>query len=135
MRSRYGFPMLEPTLDRQAADRLINVSFRDVENVQVVSVDGEIDTLTTPQLQEAINDSFERAAGRAVVIDLTAVTFLGSAGLAALAEAASRTGQGHEPLRVVAGNHAVLRPIQVTGLDTVLAMCRTVDEALGHHRG
>jgi anti-sigma B factor antagonist len=122
--------MLEPTLARQAGERLINVSRQEIDDVQVVSVDGEIDTLPTPALQEAINDSLERATGRAIVIDLTAVTFLGSAGLAALATAASRPGHEDRPLRVVADSHAVLRPIQVTGLDTVLSLYRGLDEAV-----
>jgi anti-sigma B factor antagonist len=122
--------MLEPTLDRQAGERLVDVSRREVDDVQVVSVAGEIDRLSTPALQDAIDDAVRRPAGRAIVIDLSAVTFLGSAGLATLATAAARPGHEDRPLRVVATSHAVLRPIQVTGLDDVLALYATLDEAL-----
>jgi anti-anti-sigma factor len=61
------------------------------------------------------------ATDRALVFDLTGVGFLGSAGLAVLAEASKRAADQLLPkVRVVAGSRSVLRPIEVTGLDSVL---------------
>jgi anti-anti-sigma factor len=55
----------------------------------VVFANGELDVLIAGWLQAAIDKASEEADGRPVVVDLTAVTFLGSHGLAALADAAS----------------------------------------------
>jgi anti-anti-sigma regulatory factor len=62
------------------------------------------------------------------ILDLTAVTFLGSAGLTALVEA---TRHSAAPLRIVVdSNRPVIRPIEVTGLDDVLRLYHSVDEAV-----
>jgi anti-sigma B factor antagonist len=66
-----------------------------------------------------------------VVVDLLGVTFLGSAGLAALAQAARRAEQRREPLRIVVDHHRpVLRPIQITDLADLLTLCHDLGEAL-----
>jgi anti-sigma B factor antagonist len=63
------------------------------------------------------------------VVDLSAVTFLGSRGIAALV-GANRQSRG-EALRVVVdANRPVIRPLEVTGLDEVLALHHSVAEAI-----
>jgi anti-sigma B factor antagonist len=59
------------------------------------------------------------------------VTFLGLAGLDILLDAARAAQRRSEPLRVVV-DHArpVLRPLQLTGLDDVLTLYRTREEAI-----
>ena len=85
----------------------------------------------TQRLRVAVEEALRAADGRPVVVDLTAVTFLGSHGLAALAEAASKAEQRREPLRVVVDETlAVIRPLQITGLDEVLALYYSVGDAL-----
>ncbi|HEV2778047.1 MAG TPA: STAS domain-containing protein [Actinophytocola sp.] len=122
--------MLDPAERRQAAaQELFDVRGSDVDGVVIVSVAGDVDTSSAVHLQEVIAGSVERAAER-VVIDLTAVTFFGSTGLAVLAEAASHAAQRNLALRVVANHPTVARPIRVTGLDSVLVVCASVEEAL-----
>ena len=62
---------------------------------------GEVDVLTAGRLRAAVNKALREAENRPVVVDLTAITFLGSHGLAALADAASTAQQRRDPLRVV----------------------------------
>ena len=62
-------------------------------------------------------------------MDLTAVTFLASNGLAVLA-AGTRTAPEGTRLLVVADNSATVRPIEVTGLTELLDLYRTEDAAL-----
>ena len=66
------------------------------------------------------------------MIDLGGVTFLGSTGLAVLAEADSLARDAGKSLHLVSGpdNHAVRRPIQLTGLDRVLVMFEQMDDAV-----
>ncbi|MBV8993981.1 MAG: STAS domain-containing protein, partial [Pseudonocardiales bacterium] len=65
-----------------------------------------------------------------MVVDLEGVGFLGSMGLTALAltERVARE-QGVE-LRVVATSHATLRPLEITGMATDLAVYASRAEAL-----
>ncbi|MFL6124998.1 anti-sigma factor antagonist [Actinophytocola sp.] len=114
---------------------VLDITDRVVEGTLVVTVAGEIDLDTVPVLHAAVTDAIRRTAGEECIVDLTAVTFLGSAGLAALVDAANLAEARREPLRIVVdSNRPVIRPIVVTGLDDVLALYHTVEEALraGH---
>ena len=96
----------------------------------MVTVSGEIDLLTAPRFRAVVHDAVKQAAGP-VVIDLSSVTFLGSAGLAALVELTTLAERERLPLRVVVDHtRPVIRPIEITGLTEVLALYHTVDEAL-----
>jgi anti-sigma B factor antagonist len=86
-----------------------------------VVVTGEVDCSTAPRMTACI-DSVLAAAPAEVVVDLTGVTFLDSAGLHALVSAHSRAADAGAGLRVLVATRAVLRPIQVTGLWDVLAV-------------
>jgi anti-sigma B factor antagonist len=89
----------------------------------VVVVCGEVDCSTAPLVTAAV-DSLLATAPAEVVVDLCEVTFLDSAGLHALVTAHSRVGEQGARLRVRVATHAVLRPIQVTGLEDVLSVER-----------
>lgn len=102
----------------------------------VVTVAGEIDIHTVDRFRAGVADGLERVAdelpdGIVLVIDLTDVTFLGSHGLTALVEASRAARRRREPLRVVVDHtRPVIRPIQLAGLDDLLALHHTVDQAL-----
>lgn len=103
------------------------------EGALVLAVDGAVDGLTTPRLRAAISDAFDRLAGRTLVLDLSRVGFLGSPGLRALFDSATAAVRqhGHRPLRVVVDHtRPVIRPIEIVGLDNVLALYHELDEAL-----
>jgi anti-sigma B factor antagonist len=64
-------------------------------DARVVTVTGEVDTLTAPKLALVLNEQLSTA--RVVVVDLDGVEFLGSAGLSALFEAPNSPGNKTEP--------------------------------------
>jgi anti-sigma B factor antagonist len=109
---------------------LLTIEQRLVGTTTVVSPVGEIDVLTAPGLREALDQAFHgQQTQRRVVLDLSGVAFLGSAGLALLATTA--TTRGNSSFQVVLGHsHSVRRAIEVAGLDKKLALYDTVDQAL-----
>ncbi|WP_163509879.1 STAS domain-containing protein [Fodinicola acaciae] len=92
----------------------------------VLRVSGDIDMFANDKLQTAINDALTGGPA-AVILDLTGVTFLDSAGLSALITAQIRHPDTH--VRVVAASAYTLRPIQLTGLDQVLDIYPTLQAA------
>jgi anti-sigma B factor antagonist len=98
----------------------------------VVTVAGEIDLLTIDRLRAAVAAGFvDLRNGEMLVIDLTQVIFMDSRGLQALVEVTEAADQRREPLHIVVDHtRPVIRPIQVTGLDEVLALFDTVEDAL-----
>jgi anti-sigma B factor antagonist len=86
-----------------------------------VAVAGEVDCSTAPQLAACL-DSVLASAPDELVVDLTEVSFLDSAGLHALVTAYANADRLGVPMRVLVATRAVLRPIQVTGLEHVLGI-------------
>jgi anti-sigma B factor antagonist len=89
----------------------------------VLSVDGEVDMVTAPHLGRAICEALESSA-TALVIDLAPV---GVSVLVAAQEAADAMAVR---FAVVADGVATRRPIRLLGLDAVLALHPTLDDAL-----
>lgn len=98
----------------------------------VVTVGGEIDLVTVDRFRAAVTAGFDQLHdGEILVIDLTEVTFLSSQGLQALVDVTQAARRRREPLRIVVDHtRPVIRPIEVTGLDNVLALFDTVEDAL-----
>ncbi|QJY47771.1 STAS domain-containing protein [Pseudonocardia broussonetiae] len=95
--------------------------------IRLVCVTGEVDMSTAPVLRDACTrDARGRAPVRHLVVDLSRVTFLASAGLHVLIEC-----HAHFAAIAVVGNHpAVAVPLRITGLDGVLPVHACLDSAL-----
>ncbi|OBG38017.1 anti-anti-sigma factor [Mycobacterium alsense] len=104
------------------------IAKRQVDGAMVLSVSGEVDMLSAPQLDEAIRSTLADGPA-ALIVDLTKVDFLASAGMTILVTAQAEVAP---PTRfaVVANGPATSRPIKLTGLDGVLSMYSTLDTAL-----
>ncbi len=105
------------------------VSVRD--EATVLTVAGEVDLATAPALENAI-DATLGGKPTALVIDLSDVSFLASAGMAALVAAHQRAGDTR--IAVVADGPATGRQLKMTNLDQVFALFPTLDEALASFR-
>lgn len=95
---------------------------------RVVHVVGEIDTLTAPVLRGRLDDHL--ADTELLVLDLSEVTFLGSAGLAALVAAKDDADRRGHVLRLVCGSRIVTRALEATGLMDLFDVADGVPEAL-----
>ncbi|MFR9750063.1 STAS domain-containing protein [Nocardia sp. 004] len=98
------------------------------DEATVLTVAGEIDLATAPALENAI-DSVLSGKPKALIIDLTAVSFLASAGMAALVAAHQRAG-ATTAIAIVAEGPATSRQLKMTSLDQVFALYSALDAAL-----
>ncbi|WP_186762930.1 STAS domain-containing protein [Lentzea tibetensis] len=97
-------------------------------DVVVLHVSGELDTTSTNELTEPIGTHVV-TGNRAVVVDLSGVRFLGSAGLEALVVGQQRAAAAGVEFVLVADSRAALRPIEATGLDSVFTILPSVEQA------
>jgi anti-anti-sigma factor len=99
----------------------------------VVHAKGEVDSSTvgefTAHLDAALHEAANQAS-RLLIIDLQALTYFGSAGLNAVLDCHRQGLKAGTPVRLVADNGLVVRPIEVTNLDSVLKLYPTLGEAL-----
>lgn len=91
---------------------------------QILSVRGEVDMASVPRLQAALEEA--QRGGKTLVVDLTEVGFLDSAGLSTLLTVSK---SAPHQLRVVAAGE-IVRPIELTGLDKLLAVYDTLAAAV-----
>jgi anti-sigma B factor antagonist len=123
----------ERAIERPDREQLMNVQSTEGEDAVVLTVSGEIDGLTAPRLRRALATAFGSLDGRLLVVDLTTVQFLGSPGLRALRDSAEEAmhQRGFQTLRIVVDEtRPVIRPIEIVGLDQMLALYHTVEHAL-----
>jgi anti-sigma B factor antagonist len=95
---------------------------------RVLHVVGEVDTLTAPVLRTRLDEHL--AEVELLVLDLTDVTFLGSAGLAVLVAAKDEADRVGHRMRLVPGSRIVVRALEATGLLTLFDLADTAAEAL-----
>lgn len=106
-----------------------NVTVDDDDPIRtVVRVEGELDLGTAPKLSDLLEG--HAAAGKRVVLDLTACGFIDSSGLRALLSARSAADTAGGSFALVVADPNILRVFEVASLDQVLEIHPTVDSAL-----
>ena len=95
----------------------------------VLPLEGEIDLHVSPNLTAALNRLIDKKP-KQVVVDLSGVTYIDSAGLAALIEGMQKI-EAYGGKFAVAGLQEAVRPIfEIARLDQVFRIFRDVDAAL-----
>jgi anti-sigma B factor antagonist len=95
----------------------------------VLSVRGEIDLFTAPELKQVLAESIE--AGRIrIIVDLTETTFLDSTALGVLIGAVKRLRSRDGALAIVNIDDNIAKTFEITGLDQIFTIVPTRDEAV-----
>jgi anti-sigma B factor antagonist len=102
------------------------------EAVVVVVAGGELDYAASPQLRERLAEHVN-AGERRVVVDLSKVSFIDSTAIGVLVGAAMRMqelGGGSLAVICAAENKRVLRIFEIAGVDSVIALYHSHEEAV-----
>jgi anti-sigma B factor antagonist len=97
----------------------------------VLTVRGEVDALTSPELEDQLLPHV-RGTVPHVIVDLTGVSFLAAAGLTVLVTAGETAVSTGVVLRLVASTDPVLLPLRITGLDDRFDISPDLTQALLH---
>jgi anti-anti-sigma factor len=101
-----------------------------VNDTLVMTAVGEVRLDTVNDLCAAVRAGVAQAVDRPLVVDLSAVTFFGAYGLAALLDATRYDDRPAQLLRVVVdASHPAIWPVELIGLDEVLVLYSTLEEA------
>jgi anti-sigma B factor antagonist len=98
------------------------VSLQTGSDAWSVRITGELDLYTAPDVRDELAALPEEV--RRVVVDLTELTFVDSAGIAALLVAAQRLRRRRGRMTLVVDDPRVLRVLEVTGLDRYFELRR-----------
>jgi anti-sigma B factor antagonist len=95
-------------------------------DLAIISATGEIDTGSVRLLQRELWQDWPAC----LVLDLSGVTFFGSAGLRAMEGAVSRACAERRRLAIVSAARAVVRPLRIFGIDTRVGVYPILADAL-----
>jgi anti-sigma B factor antagonist len=125
-----GGPMSKDTMDEARA--VISAETPDWPGALIVAR-GELDVQSVADLRARLNEAID-AGNKKVVIDLAQVSFIDSLSLSALVAARRRIGD-HGRLAVVAVHEYVRLILQATGLEQVLDVFETREDAVAFVQG
>jgi anti-sigma B factor antagonist len=95
----------------------------------VVRLNGDLDVVTASQLRERVADLVRRGHYD-LIVDLDAVSFLDSTGLAVLVNALKRARAHDGSVRLVCTNEPLLQIFRITGLNKSFTIHATTIDAL-----
>jgi anti-sigma B factor antagonist len=99
-------------------------------DLAIVAMGGELDYEASPQLRARLVGAI-KAGGRRLVLDLSDVTFIDSTAIGVLAGTVARLDEaGGGSLAVVSTNDKVLQIFEITGLDSVISLHSSREEAV-----
>jgi anti-sigma B factor antagonist len=99
-----------------SAEEQVTIDFTLHGEISVVCVAGEVDLSTCESIRETLRVLLDHRP-LALVLDLTAIDFFGSSGVAILVETVERTARAGVAFAVAADRDCVLRPLRVTTVD------------------
>jgi anti-sigma B factor antagonist len=111
----------------------VSSSFRvqaeSLDGLHSVTVAGELDQGTAPELRAALADVFD-APDAGVLVDLSDCDFIDSTGLSLLVETKRRLAEDSRRFGVCCPDPDVRRLLELTGIDQAVGLFDTRDEAV-----
>lgn len=107
----------------------LRVNLRRDEGIAVIAFAGDVDVYTAPVLRDAISKVLA-AGDKAMVVDMSEVSFLDSTGLGVLVGRLKAVRMLEGVMRVVITNPRVLRNFQITGLEKIFTIDSTAADAV-----
>ena len=107
----------------------MDISSETKDNITVVRFEGNLDTNTSTDAQDYLNNAIDGGASK-VVVCFDKVDFVSSAGLRVLLATAKKLGGGGGALRVCGLNETVAEVFEISGFNTILNVFPSETEAL-----
>jgi len=105
------------------------VSEAEYHGTIVLTVQGEVDVSTAPELRERLLVVADRGFNR-VVVDLSAVSFVDSTALGVLVSGAKRLRSAGGDLRLVVTQPRIAKVFEITGLTDLFPLYASAEEAV-----
>ncbi|MBF0093463.1 MAG: STAS domain-containing protein [Alphaproteobacteria bacterium] len=98
------------------------------QGVTIVSLSGEIDLQTSPEVRKSLLTHLEQ--GKDLIVDMHAVGYIDSSGVASLVEAYQTARQEGLRFSLAQVGQGAMRVLQLARLDRVFTIHATVDDGL-----
>ena len=107
----------------------MEISVKPLKQVDIVSVSGRIDSATAPEFDNALKGLLERGRKK-IVLDLTALDYMSSAGLRAMLSALKAAKNGGGSLVLVNVNERVRDTLTLVGFQSLFLQFNDIVDAV-----
>lgn len=108
---------------------MLEITTSETDNVVLVEAAGRIDSMNAHELGEALSNVIDKDQVQ-IVLDLSGVDYMSSAGLREIVAALKRVKRVAGDVRIARPSDRVLEILEMAGLDTILRIYPTQDEAV-----
>lgn len=129
----YNTNVYEPYSEsNQKRGIMVDISVEGLDNVTLVEADGRIDGMNAGQLGSALNEQID-ADKRQIVLDLSKVEYMSSAGLRELVNGLKKVKRVGGDIRIAQPSPRVREVLEMAGLDTIFLIFDTRNEAVASY--
>ncbi len=107
----------------------MKIKTKKIDQTSVVSIEGDIDALTSGQVTEFLDDCIKQGETK-LVIDLSRVDFMSSAGLRVVLGAVKKSRTKSGDIHLAAPQPGVARVLKMAGFENVLNLFESIDQAV-----
>jgi anti-anti-sigma factor len=107
----------------------MNIATKEVDSVAVVHIEGNLDTNTSPEAQQHLDELLEKGTSK-ILVDCEKVDYMSSAGLRVLLATVKRLTAAGGSLRISGLNETVQEVFEISGFSTIFAVFPNKDAAL-----
>lgn len=107
----------------------MNISQSEVNGFVVVTIEGEVDLNSSPQMRKAFTELIDRKTSK-VVVDFSKVAYIDSSGLATLIEMMQRLKKNQGQMHLVQMSPKIRSIFEITRLDKLFSILATPEDAV-----
>lgn len=107
----------------------LKINSKKVKNVGVIRIQGEVDMFTSPSVREKLLPFFTNET-RGIIVDLSAVSFMDSSGIATLVEGLQWSKKEGKKFILTGLGDNVKNALALTKLDNVFDIRKDIDDVL-----
>ena len=114
------------------SDSAVEISVETLKRVDLVTVSGRIDSSSAPQFDQALKDVMGNGRYN-LVLDMTAVNYMSSAGLRAIVSALRECKKKKGDVRISSPSERVSDVLSLAGLDSLFQIFDDTTSAVGSY--
>jgi anti-sigma B factor antagonist len=111
---------------------MIDITVSGQEHVTLVEVRGRVDSMNADQLGDRLSKAIDGGQTH-IVLDLSGVDYMSSAGLREIVTALKKAKRLTGDVRIAQPSYRVREVLEMAGLDTILQIYPTQNEAIGSY--
>jgi stage II sporulation protein AA (anti-sigma F factor antagonist) len=102
---------------------------QEISEINIISLTGSIDALNSNQVEQELMSQIQSGSAR-LILNLTKVNFLSSAGLRIILQVLKETRSQGGDLRIACAQPSVFKSLELSGFTSILKYFSTLDAAI-----